>query len=168
MQLGKLKFFIKIKKFLKEIVYTSYLPKKPNKILSKFLANLGIRFFFNFLTFRTWWLRTTKRLRIRIMITKTNCAVYVNVQRVHDDMRAKFVGVGSCSGDYCVWAQYIYYILVQYCKINIFWKGHKILQYIHRRFDWHYILRSNLRLRFRKIMWPPQNIWTLRPSTPYF
>ena len=24
-------------------------------------------------------------------------------------------------------------------KVHIFWEGHKILQNLHRRFDWHYI-----------------------------
>ena len=32
---------------------------------------------------------------------------------------------------------------------------------LHRRFDWHYILRTNLRWRFRKILWPSKNVWTL-------
>ena len=25
------------------------------------------------------------------------------------------------------------------CKVYIFWEGNKILQNLHRRFDWHYI-----------------------------
>ena len=28
---------------------------------------------------------------------------------------------------------------VWYCKVHIFWEGHKILQNLHRRFDWHCI-----------------------------
>ena len=28
-------------------------------------------------------------------------------------------------------------------KVHIFWEGHKILQNLHRRFDWHYIGQIN-------------------------
>ena len=31
------------------------------------------------------------------------------------------------------------YIYVFYCKVHIFWEGHKILQNLHLTFDWHYI-----------------------------
>ena len=31
-------------------------------------------------------------------------------------------------------------------------------------FDWHYIHRTKVRWRFRKILWPSQNIWTLQAS----
>ena len=51
-------------------------------------------------------------------------------------------------------------------KIHIFWKGHNILRNIHCKFDWHYISRTNLRWRFCKVLWPSQNIWTLK--TPKF
>ena len=47
-------------------------------------------------------------------------------------------------------------------KVHIFWESHKILRNLHRRFDWHYLHRTNLRWRFRKILWPSQNIWTLK------
>ena len=46
-------------------------------------------------------------------------------------------------------------------KVHIFWEGHKILQNLHLTFDWHYIFRTKVRWRFRKILWPSQNIWTL-------
>ena len=32
---------------------------------------------------------------------------------------------------------------------------------LHLTFDWHYIHRTKVRWRFRKIVWPSQNIWTL-------
>ena len=45
-------------------------------------------------------------------------------------------------------------------KVHIFWEGHKILQNLHCRFAlWS---ASNLRWRFRKLLWPSQNIWTLK------
>ena len=42
-------------------------------------------------------------------------------------------------------------------KVHIFWGGHKISRNLHLTFDRHYI-----RWRFLKILWPPQNIWTLK------
>ena len=48
------------------------------------------------------------------------------------------------------------------CKVHIFWEGHKILRNLHQLFDWQYISRTNNWWRFRKILWPAQNIWTLR------
>ena len=45
-------------------------------------------------------------------------------------------------------------------KVYIFWEGHKILRNLHRRLALH---RTNLRCRFRKILWPSQNIWILFP-----
>ena len=47
------------------------------------------------------------------------------------------------------------------CKVHIFWEGHKILRNLHLTFEWHYTCRTKLRWRFRKILWPSQNIWTL-------
>ena len=38
-------------------------------------------------------------------------------------------------------------------KVHIFWEGHKILPNLHCSFDW---------WRFRKILWPSQNIWALK------
>ena len=43
----------------------------------------------------------------------------------------------------------------------LFWDGHKILRNLHLTFDWHYISRTKVRWRFRKILWPSQNILTL-------
>ena len=45
-------------------------------------------------------------------------------------------------------------------KVRIFWEGHKILQNLHLTFDCGYVLQSKVRWRFRKILWPSQNIWT--------
>ena len=54
-------------------------------------------------------------------------------------------------------------------KVHIFWDGHKILRNLHQLFDWQYISRTNDWWRFRKILWPSQNIWTLffRKKTTY-
>ena len=51
-------------------------------------------------------------------------------------------------------------------KVHIFWEYHKIFEKIHLYFDWHYILvllhtKTKIRWRFRKILWPSQNIWTI-------
>ena len=51
-------------------------------------------------------------------------------------------------------------------KVNIFWESHKILWNLHLTFDWHYLHRPKVRWRFRKILWPSHNIWTLRCPTP--
>ena len=45
-------------------------------------------------------------------------------------------------------------------KVRIFWEGLKILRNLHLTFD--LCSASQIRLRFRKILWPSQNIWTLR------
>ena len=47
-------------------------------------------------------------------------------------------------------------------KVYIFWEGHKILRNLHQLFDWAFVHRTNNWWRFRKILWPSQNIWTLR------
>ena len=55
-------------------------------------------------------------------------------------------------------------ILEIFNKVHIFCEGHKIyLRNLHLTFDLHYILvhRTKARWRFRKILWPSQNIWTL-------
>ena len=46
-------------------------------------------------------------------------------------------------------------------NVHIFGEGHKILQNLHLTFDWHYIGQKKVWWRFRKILWPSQNIWTL-------
>ena len=43
-------------------------------------------------------------------------------------------------------------------KVHIFWEGHKILQNLHLTFV---LCSARVRWRFRKILWPFQNIWTL-------
>ena len=45
--------------------------------------------------------------------------------------------------------------MVYLIKVHVFWEGHKILSNLHRR------CRKNLRWRFRKSLWPSQNIWNL-------
>ena len=50
-----------------------------------------------------------------------------------------------------------------FLKVHIFWEGHKILLNLHQLFDWQYIGQiTNNWWRFRKILWPSQNIWTLQ------
>ena len=44
-------------------------------------------------------------------------------------------------------------------KVHIFWEGHIFLRNLHR---------SNLRSRFRKILLPSQNIWTIKIKTFVF
>ena len=46
-------------------------------------------------------------------------------------------------------------------KVHIFWEGHKILRNLHQLFDWQTAVhRTNNWWKFRKILWPSQNIWT--------
>jgi hypothetical protein len=47
-------------------------------------------------------------------------------------------------------------------KVHIFWEGHKILRNLPLTFDCStYVIQSKVRGRFRNILWPSQNIWTL-------
>ena len=46
--------------------------------------------------------------------------------------------------------------LIRYSKVRIFWEGHKICEIFPLL-----VLQSKVRGRFRKILWPSQNIWTL-------
>ena len=46
-------------------------------------------------------------------------------------------------------------------KVHIFWEGHKILRNLHQLFDLQYIGQIHNWWKFRKILWPSQNIWTL-------
>ena len=46
-------------------------------------------------------------------------------------------------------------------KVHIFWEGHKILRNLPLTFDCMYCSQKKDR-RFRKILWPSQNIWTLQ------
>ena len=49
-------------------------------------------------------------------------------------------------------------------KVHIFWEGHKNFVKSSPNF-WLQYIRSKVRGRFRKILWPSQNIWTLtRPK----
>ena len=43
-------------------------------------------------------------------------------------------------------------------KVHLFWEGHKILRNLHLTFDYGTYLQSKVRGRFRKILWPSQNI----------
>ena len=45
-------------------------------------------------------------------------------------------------------------------KVHIFWEGHKNFAKSSLNF-WLQYIRSKVRGRFRKILWPSQNIWTL-------
>ena len=47
------------------------------------------------------------------------------------------------------------------CKVHIFWEGHKNFGKSSPNF-WLQFIRSKVRGRFRKIVWPSQNIWTLK------
>ena len=50
------------------------------------------------------------------------------------------------------------------CKVHIFWEGHKILRNLHLTFVQ---CQSKVRWRYRKILWPFQNIWALRNDTSF-
>ena len=52
-------------------------------------------------------------------------------------------------------------------KVHIFWEGHKILQNLHLTFDYLQYIQSKVRWRFRKILWPSQNTWTLTVPLVY-
>ena len=52
-------------------------------------------------------------------------------------------------------------------KVHIFWEGQNFLRNRHLTFDWHYLHRTKVRWRFRKILWPSQNIWTLKVYSSY-
>ena len=54
---------------------------------------------------------------------------------------------------------------IQCLKVHIFWEGHKILRNIHQLFVVDMYCQSNNWWRFRKILWPSQNIWTLSQET---
>ena len=47
-------------------------------------------------------------------------------------------------------------------KVYIFWEGHKILRNLRLTFDYSKYIQSKVMWRFRKILWPSQNIWTLQ------
>ena len=47
-------------------------------------------------------------------------------------------------------------------KVHIFCEGHKILRNLPLSFDWHYLHKTKVRGIFRKILWPSQNLWTLK------
>ena len=47
------------------------------------------------------------------------------------------------------------------CKVHIFWEGHKILRNLRQLFVLCTATQSNNWWRFRKILGPSQNIWTL-------
>ena len=48
-------------------------------------------------------------------------------------------------------------IIVFSTKVHIFWKGHKILRNLHRRFV--LFCTGQIYSGFRKICWPSQNMW---------
>ena len=49
-------------------------------------------------------------------------------------------------------------------KVHIFWEGHKFFRNLHQLFVLCTYCQSNDWWRFRKILWPSQNIWTLKQS----
>ena len=55
-----------------------------------------------------------------------------------------------------------------YCKVHTFWEGHKILRNLHLTFDYSQYIQSKIGWRFRKILWPSQNIWALHIRTVSF
>ena len=58
----------------------------------------------------------------------------------------------------CIWRSVVpSFKNIVISKIHIFWEGHKILRNLHLTFDWHYICRTKVRWRFRKILCPSQN-----------
>ena len=53
-------------------------------------------------------------------------------------------------------------------KVHIFWEGHITLQNLYITFFLCSVqCQSNVRWRFRKILWPSQNIWTLLISVSF-
>ena len=60
--------------------------------------------------------------------------------------------------------------LVLFHKVHIFWEGHKILRNLHLAFvPCKYLVQdqSKVRWRFRKILLPSQNIWTLSKAMKF-
>ena len=53
-------------------------------------------------------------------------------------------------------------------KVHIFCEDHKILQNLPFTFDCSTYIESKVKGRFRKILWPSQNIWTLYHSFHFF
>ena len=47
-------------------------------------------------------------------------------------------------------------------EVHIFWEGHKILRNLPLTLDYSTSGQAKVRGRFRKILWPSQNIWTLK------
>ena len=50
-------------------------------------------------------------------------------------------------------------LVSKWVEVHIFWEGHKLLRNLHLTFDY---IQSKIMWRFRKILWPSQNIWTLQ------
>ena len=60
-------------------------------------------------------------------------------------------------GDFKIW----YAPFHGFSKVHIFWEGYKILGNLHQLFVLLTYFQSKNWWRFRKILWPSQNIWTL-------
>ena len=58
------------------------------------------------------------------------------------------------------WALHFIFLMKHFLKGKVLWEGHKILQDLHFKFGVYY-MQTNLWLRFCKILWLSQNIWTL-------
>ena len=87
------------------------------------------------------------------------------------DQAQEFTGVSNkCGCNFLEkitwnWTHHLHHLnYLEVSKVHIFWEGHKSLQNLHLTFDWHSIGQKYLRWRFRKILWPSQNIWTLRSN----
>ena len=71
---------------------------------------------------------------------------HFRTQKINPNLKSAFLLV-----DMQIW--------IDIFKVHIFWEGHIILQNLHLTFDW-----TKVRWRSRKILWLPQNIWTLHWS----
>ena len=58
-----------------------------------------------------------------------------------------------------LWTNFLISVIKIFCKIYIFWEGHKILRNLLQ--FWLALNRTKVRWRFRKILWPSQIMWTL-------
>ena len=68
--------------------------------------------------------------------------------------------LGSFSSKLVMHLVFLCWSLINMGKVHILWEGHKILQKSPPYF-WLALHWTKVRWRFRKILWPSQNIWTL-------
>ena len=84
------------------------------------------------------------------------CTPYVHIRKKNEYIVEKLV-LSKCNIQKR-WKKLAFFVK---CKVHIFWEGHKILQNLPLTFDCSTYLQSKVRGRFRKILWPSQNVWTL-------